>query len=245
MVSPWQSQSIDSPFRQEAYMGIPVMVDRKIYGTLSFFSSFAREIPFKSQDQEVLQLIAQLIGTELERIESEEKIRLARDEAIAATQAKSEFLATMSHEIRTPMNALIGMTSLLLDTPLTSEQKDFIETIKNSGDSLLTIINDILDFSKIEAGKIELEDQPFHLSESIEYALDLFASKANSKKLELSYIIDEVTPNVILGDLTRVRKIFLNLLGNAIKFTEDGEVIFSVFSIQKTKILQKTWICNK
>ncbi|WP_354634574.1 histidine kinase dimerization/phospho-acceptor domain-containing protein [Planktothricoides raciborskii] len=190
MVSPWHSESINSILDQKAYLGCPVMVNEKIYGTLSFFSSQPREIPFKSQDQELLQLMAQWIGTELQRIQAAEKIAQMRDEAIAATQAKSEFLATMSHEIRTPMNAVIGLTSLLLDTPLTSEQKDFVTTIQNSGDALLTIINDILDFSKMEAGKMDLEYQPFYLEDCIEDTIELLASKANYKGLELGYIID-------------------------------------------------------
>ncbi|MCI4669781.1 MAG: response regulator [Bacteroidia bacterium] len=183
--------------------------------------------PILDEEGEISRLIA-LESDVTQQKEYELALKEAKESAEAAAVAKAEFLATMSHEIRTPMNAVIGMTGLLLDSSLTREQREFVETIRISGDNLLNVINDILDFSKIDSGKMELESQSFDLIETIENVLDLLGSKAQDKGLELAYDPALGVPRYIVSDPTRISQILVNLANNAIKFTAKGEVIIKV-----------------
>jgi signal transduction histidine kinase/DNA-binding response OmpR family regulator len=198
------------------------------------------QVPLRDKNGRITGLVG--IGhdiTHLKKVQAEMKV--AREAAEAASRAKSEFLANMSHEIRTPLNGVMGMTDLALETALTPEQREYLETVKMSGDTLLTVINDILDFSKIEAGKIDLEAIDFDLRESLESTLKTLALRADEKGLELLCEVAPEVPEIVRGDSSRLRQIVMNLVGNAIKFTGSGEIAVKVQVEGRAGL---DWLCH-
>jgi signal transduction histidine kinase/CheY-like chemotaxis protein len=226
--SDWHPPSEDPLLAPQAFAGVPIIVNRVIYGALCFSSSVAGHKPFAGYEKTFLKLCAQWIGHELEREAAEADIRHAKEQAEAASRAKSDFLATMSHEIRTPMNTVIGMSDLLWETPLSLKQKEYLGIICRSSKHLMELIDDILDISKIEAGHFALETLPFDLNDVLEKCAEALAIRAQEKELELVIRADPDIATDLIGDARALRQVIGNLLSNAIKFTERGEITVRV-----------------
>jgi len=211
----------------EASLAIPIFLKEKFWGFVGF-DEFKSERQWTEAEVSILRSFAASLSAAIERKQIEVEFVQAKEVAESASRAKSEFLANMSHELRTPMNGIIGFTDLVLTTELQKTQRDYLQNVKKSAYGLLEIINDILDFSKIEAGKLLIDHTLFKLDELIEETIDILTVKGFEKKLEMLYRVDHDIPSQLLGDPVRIRQIMVNLLGNAIKFTKEGEIFVSI-----------------
>ncbi len=212
---------------------VPIMLESQFWGFIGFQDCRNSRV-WLPNEMSIIKVAAGSVGGAIARKQADEAMREAKDAADAANAAKSQFLATMSHEIRTPMNGITGMTELLLDTSLSTDQREYLEVVSDSADALLTLINDMLDFAKIEAGKVELQNEPFSLHSLIEDTVHAFGLRAQQKGLELTCQVMPDVPSAIIGDADRLRQIMVNLLGNAIKFTDAGEIAISVATVWQT-----------